>query len=376
MLDFNPSAPAPPFAVPQIKPLMPPVWMLSGTPGTGKTRKWIELIAIPNIESGIPVTISVPRLDLADEIAKTFTERGISASVYRGRDADDPQAGPKAKMCREGDRVAAIEGALASVSQKACKTKDAECQFYKICGYQAQQKLKPQAWVITHPLLFRERPTFIPQPGQLCIDEAFWSQSLHGNDRPYSIWLNDLRQQRPIYYRGTPKRLNTGATNDLLEISQRIASAIGRLSFSSARRSQSSGSPSAPSAPSAAISSTSASISRSRSNGSCCQGVSKSRHSRSSCAAARSSGRGPSRSVTSGRRRIRRKPSPGAARRKLLASRRQRSTRCRNAGSLRFRATALHRSPMYLVRTLIDPTCRRQNSSPFPKPSADTPGTA
>jgi putative DNA primase/helicase len=168
----------------------------------------------------------VPRLDLADEIVQTFADRGINAAVYRGRDTDDPQASPKAKMCREGDRVAAIQGALASVSQKACRTKDAECQFYKICSYQAQQKLKPRVWIVTHPLLFRERPTFIPQPGQLCIDEAFWSQSLHGDDRPYSMWLNDLRLQRPIYHRGAPKRLNLGATNDLLVISQRIAAAI------------------------------------------------------------------------------------------------------------------------------------------------------
>jgi putative DNA primase/helicase len=129
-------------------------------------------------------------------------------------------------MCREGDRVAAINGAMAQVSQKACKTNDAECQFYNICGYQAQQKLKPQVWVITHSLLFRERPAFISRPVHICIDESFWNQSLNGFDRPCSIKLNDLRKQRDVYRKDSPKQLDVIATNDLLTISQRIAAAI------------------------------------------------------------------------------------------------------------------------------------------------------
>jgi putative DNA primase/helicase len=115
---------------------------------------------------------------------------------------------------------------MASVSQKACKTKEAECQFYKTCGYQKQRKLKPQVWIITHSLLFRERPDFIPQPLQLCIDEAFWSQSLTGDNRDYSIELNELRLQRQVHHKDDPKQVNISATNDLLTISQRIAAAI------------------------------------------------------------------------------------------------------------------------------------------------------
>jgi pimeloyl-ACP methyl ester carboxylesterase len=139
MIDFNQPEPEP--VAPWRMSPAPPVYMVSGTPGTGKTWRWIELIAIPAIERGEPVVVSVPRLDLADEIAKAFADRDVYAAVYRGREASDPQV-RGAKMCREGDRVAAINGAMAQVSQKACKTNDAECQFYNICGYQAQQKLK------------------------------------------------------------------------------------------------------------------------------------------------------------------------------------------------------------------------------------------
>jgi putative DNA primase/helicase len=170
---------------------------------------------------------STPRLELADEIAKIFVDMGIDAEVYRGRDATDPQASPRTKMCREGDRVKAIESALAPIDQKACKSKGHECQFYQTCGYQRQQKLKPKVWIITHPLLFYERPDFIPRPLQISMDEAFWSQSLKGLDKPYSITLKELRQHRPIYTgSGANKQLDAGATADLRELSDRIANAI------------------------------------------------------------------------------------------------------------------------------------------------------
>jgi hypothetical protein len=101
MLDFNPPPPPPP------KPVAP-AYMISGPAGTGKTRLWIEMIAIPAITMGNMVIISVPRLELADEIAKIFADMGIDSAVYRGRDATDPNASPKARMCPESERVKAI----------------------------------------------------------------------------------------------------------------------------------------------------------------------------------------------------------------------------------------------------------------------------
>jgi hypothetical protein len=233
-LDFNPPPPVPPDPT---KP-MAPAYMITGAPGTGKTRLWIEMVAIPAIKMGHHVIISASRLELADEIAKIFADKGdkgIDAAVYRGRKATDPQASPKARMCPESERVELIDLALAPIDQKACKTKDHECQFYQTCGYQRQKKLKPKVWIVTHQLLFYERPDFIPDHLQLAIEEAFHGQSLRGVDKPYSITLQELRKHRPIYT--DSGQLDAGATADLRDFSDRIANAIaagglGRISRS------------------------------------------------------------------------------------------------------------------------------------------------
>ena len=42
----------------------------------------------------------MPRHKLGDEIVRDCAEAGITARVYRGREADDPEA-PGEKMCRD-----------------------------------------------------------------------------------------------------------------------------------------------------------------------------------------------------------------------------------------------------------------------------------
>jgi hypothetical protein len=68
-------------------------------------------------------------------------------------------------------------------------------------------------------LLFRQRPSFIPQPNSLAIDESFWGASLHGVDRPYLLWIDDLEKHRDVPARNGGGR-DISATNDLVTISQ------------------------------------------------------------------------------------------------------------------------------------------------------------
>ena len=99
-------------------------------------------------------------------------------------------------MCRDFGRAGLITGALASVSARACKHRDHQCDHFLTCGYQRQRQKAPHLWVVPHQLLFRRKPTFIPKPSAVAIDEAFWSAALHGVDRPMKLWLRSLVEDR------------------------------------------------------------------------------------------------------------------------------------------------------------------------------------
>jgi hypothetical protein len=173
VLDFNP---------PPERPLAP-VAAVSVDVGLGKTRAWLERVAVTLAETQCTSVLAIPRHKLGDEIVRDLAALGVTARVYRGREADDPEA-PGEKMCRDLRRVKLIEEALGSVTPCACKYKDKECEFFRLCGYQKQRQQNPDIWLVPHQLLFRERPSFIPKPDSLVIDEAFWSAALHGDERP------------------------------------------------------------------------------------------------------------------------------------------------------------------------------------------------
>jgi hypothetical protein len=105
----------------------------------------------------------------------------------------------------------------------------AECDFYRLCGYQRQRSAGPDIWIVPHQLLYRTRPSFIPQPDSLAIDEAFWNASLHGVDRPYKPWLSALEEHRRIYTSGPLGAVpDAAATADLMEISRGVHRALQR----------------------------------------------------------------------------------------------------------------------------------------------------
>jgi putative DNA primase/helicase len=220
VLDFDAHVPPAPPAF--------PVQAVSVDVGLGKTRTWRERVAPVLVGAAFTGVLAVPRHRLGDEIVGDLAEAGITACVYRGREAADP-AQPGEKMCRELDRATMIRGALNSVAPHACKYKEAECGFYRLCGYQRQRKADPDIWIIPHQLLFRVRPSFISQPDSLAIDEAFWSAALHGIDPPYKLRLSAVDAHRDICFPGPfgPVR-DTGATADLMEISCQVHRALQR----------------------------------------------------------------------------------------------------------------------------------------------------
>jgi putative DNA primase/helicase len=198
----------------------PPTHAVAADIGLGKTRAWRERVAAVLVAAGKHPILSVPRHRLGDEIVRDLAEVGVIARVYRGRDALDPETDdPDAKMCRDIGRVELIEGALASAASHACRHRDRECEFYNLCGYQRQRSAEPDVWVVPHQLLFRRKPSFIPQPTALAIDESFWSAGLRGLDKPYRVSLEAL-----IGDRGIPRE--PANTADLVEVSRAVYGAL------------------------------------------------------------------------------------------------------------------------------------------------------
>jgi len=175
----------------------PPVNGVITDTGLGKTRQWRQQIAAPLIGQGLRPALAVPRHKLGDEKVLDLAAAGITGFVYRGRDADDPNA-PGHKMCREQERIGAITQALGSVPSRACKNGDKKCPSFEVCGYQRQRLERPQMWIVPHQLLFHERPEFIPQPAALGIDESFYGAGLRGLDKPIKLWLRLLKEDRRV----------------------------------------------------------------------------------------------------------------------------------------------------------------------------------
>jgi putative DNA primase/helicase len=204
-----------------------PVHTIAADVGLGKTHAWLKRVELLVAAGKAPV-LAVPRHRLGEEIVDKLARVGISAAVYSGRGAVDPDT-PAKKMCRQIERVELITNALASVSTRACKDGDRICEHFATCGYQRQLEEHPDVWIIPHQLLFIGRPRFIPKPDVLAIDESFWSASLHGIDRPEIFLLRSLIEDRSIADDIT-------STADLIVISHEVHAALTREDAGRIRR--------------------------------------------------------------------------------------------------------------------------------------------
>ena len=167
----------------------PPVQALAVTTGVGKTRATARAVAayvIGRRESGSPakpIRYAVPTHRLGDEIEAQFAEQGVSARVFRGRQADDPSR-PGETMCDdlEAVSIALSMGGGSSVTKMCCRAKlddgtEARCQFYGTCSYQAQVTTQPEVWIVAHQLLF-SAGTALGKVEFVIVDEGFWQTGI------------------------------------------------------------------------------------------------------------------------------------------------------------------------------------------------------
>lgn len=149
------------------------------------------------------VAIAVPTLALADEQAKAFNalNTGMTAAVWRGRDAPDPDALDQT-MCRNTEAVEDAQKVLASVEESCCAQPQPDetviyCPFYHSCGYQKQKRAAPDLWVFAHNLLFSEKPKAIGELAALIVDENPWQAGLFGINTPSAVNISMFDRPPP-----------------------------------------------------------------------------------------------------------------------------------------------------------------------------------
>ncbi len=144
------------------------------------------------------VVLAVPTHKLGDEQARDFENlpearaAGLRAAVWRGRAAPDPDANGET-MCLDLEATRDAQSIGARVETAVCRKKDAECPFFRTCGYQRQKRAVADLWIVPHELLFSEKPKAIGKVAALIVDEAAWEDGLEGvNGPPMEIALDSL----------------------------------------------------------------------------------------------------------------------------------------------------------------------------------------
>jgi len=181
-MDFNSAEPV----------ILPPLLGLPVDTGLGKTSAARVAIATLIKSGGLKdrkVIYAVPRHNLGKEQVAAFQALGLSAMLWKGRNAPDPgPTDPERLMCLDLEAVGDALEIEQPVEQSCCKVRrDGEvhlCPHYASCGYQRQKEPAQVAQVIVcaHDSLFHIKPTAIGAVGLLVIDEAFWQSGLRGLD--------------------------------------------------------------------------------------------------------------------------------------------------------------------------------------------------
>jgi hypothetical protein len=177
----------------------PPVHAMRVSTGVGKTQMFAAGLAryILARKAAGEATRSwlylVPTHRLGEDIAKHFRDHGLTATVYRGRKADDPTIpgylnqpkDERIKMCRNLEQVELARACSKDITKSCCKNKQQQCEFYNKCGYQRQLRGdQPDVWIAAHNMLHHPQKKFGKVAG-IVIDESFWSggiSGIEGND--------------------------------------------------------------------------------------------------------------------------------------------------------------------------------------------------
>jgi hypothetical protein len=195
-------------------PEWPLVWAVIGPTGIGKTRITIEELAtlLRKLSALGAVMYMVPTHELGKEIVELFAAAGLSAKVYRGREAInpdtlDPKLDPKdpqqERMCLDLEQVKLAYEAGLDVSTSCCLRKakkgkpERRCKFYDDdCAFQQQLRGdSPDVWVAAHEMLFHPQKAFGKNIAAVIVDESFWQDGLRIQE--HGVALSEMESAFP-----------------------------------------------------------------------------------------------------------------------------------------------------------------------------------
>jgi hypothetical protein len=201
--------------------------------GTGKTQITIEELArwLMDKPRDEPVVYATPRHRLNEDIGEQFTDHGINARIFRGREADDPQR-PGQSMCLNLPAVRLAVRCHADVASTCCKRKKQRCPFFDQCGYQRQLRHRDdvQVWVLAIDTLFHTQKALGESSAAVIVDEALWQKGIRGveanEDFYWSVAIDSLSNGAP-----PPKTLENINKHglkqlDFLHLRHRLAKAL------------------------------------------------------------------------------------------------------------------------------------------------------
>ena len=190
--------------------------------GVGKTQAAAELVAADVVrrralEDVRPVLYAVPTHKLGGEVEALFEAGGVSARVFRGRTAPDPDMPDTGRlMCLDPEAVELALSLGAPVSTTCCKGKHpttgtpVTCPFFTECAYQNQLRDKPGVWVVAHDLLFRAQAA-LGEVAAVVVDEGFWQAGIKAPGKGMTLdevgaspplgaaWLDDVAADLAAY---------------------------------------------------------------------------------------------------------------------------------------------------------------------------------
>lgn len=193
----------------------------------------------------------VPTHKLGSESLQEMIDIGMSATAWRGGEADDPEA-PGQSMCRNAAAVADARVAGEDPEIVVCGQPDKLCcEFRGCCGYQRQKAPATAADVIVaaHQIALHQIPKLIRDGlGLVVMDESWWQAGID-IDRyvrlatfadDVAAWPVMRDGSRPLGTNGrqrrrikgdAPRRLvpNDYATAELIDIAAKVVRALDTL---------------------------------------------------------------------------------------------------------------------------------------------------
>lgn len=149
-------------------------------------------------KAGISVVYAAPMHSLLAELAERFRARGVETMVYRGYTNPDPDASGQA-MCLDipamEDARDAVRPIPSTVCERMIDKQKHYCAFYERCGMTRQRQAAAAVWLVPHALLFQARPSAIPAPDAVVIDEGVTMGALP--DQPSRMSL-DAIERAPV----------------------------------------------------------------------------------------------------------------------------------------------------------------------------------